>query len=72
MDFAAMVCSSLSSNTVCPDEMSGGVVVARCVIDGDVIKVYQGPLICHLRFAVPLLLKGTVTPNKLINILYLA
>ena len=36
------------------------------------LKVYQGPLICGLPFAVPLLLKGTATPNKLLNILYLA
>ena len=33
-DFAAMMCSSLSSNPVYL-----GVVVARCVIDGDAIKV---------------------------------
>ena len=58
---------SLSSNPVYL-----GVVVARCVIDGDAIKAYQGPLICGLPFAAPLLLKGTATPNNLINILYLA
>ena len=50
----------------------GGVGVACRVIDDNAIKLYQGPIVHGLAFAVYLLLKGTVTPNKLINIFHLA
>ena len=63
-DVAAMMCSSLSFNPLCPDETHSDADVACRLIDGDAIKVYQGPIIHGLPFAVPLLLKGTVTPNK--------